>query len=697
MPTRKYKEVKGTTCTRTIQGLRSFDWQKLLILSSLILLLAVLKNFLSKLLRFGIQDVFDLHDKEFHKQKLIFGVKPTFNQTFASFTKSLGEEKRYICTGGVDPSSLSEKEFAKAFAEGPCAPTILVPGLTGSRLRVVIDCEILQKTDRKTFRACGWNTCKKWSIFRPYYKAPRNEYMAWIPSLFGPLNLIPQTDNTKKCFMGLFTPVFEFKNNKAKLIEKPGVKVLPIGMTPETRSLNIGGCGRSGMDNYSPIAALKVHAMDYQELIISSFEFIGHRVGLSLQPYPFDFRLHYSENNLTKRLENIVSTLHSMYSKKTLIVGHSMGNLLATNLLWTMPQDLKDKAISRFIALGAPLMGVDHAVYGFIGFDQTLTKTLKGIKIGLGTEIKANSFSYFGSYYDLFIKNTFIEEADKPYIKAIVQRAQSEHFGTPMPKGTIMDLFPPPSETCARNLPVNPWLKEKFDKLDKYVLGMLGSSKIGYIEGKVFRTNEISELLEEYSFNHHAKTLYELYRDERFTKFPNPGVQTNVVFSRGILTKGWFNFSVSPKSKTEAGKISLPNFFEPKPGDGIVTTTSALTPFIKWADDFRNGEKHSRPVNFIEMCGLVDRRESVFDNKKEKKVEKNAYFGIECTCDQKNALFGENDCRHHFGMLSDLYLSKFIIKSSIDGQTGSLGQEFCSLPDSFFEDFSKNCDLLNNT
>ena len=74
-------------------------------------------------------------------------------------------------------------------------------------------------------------------------------------------------------------------------------------------------------------------------------------------------------------------------------------------------------------------------------------------------------------------------------------------------------------------------------------------------------------------------------------------------------------------------------------GDGTVITASAVSPGIKWAWEFDNKKNNGKPINFVENCSTYKRRTSVYDDDKkadgsegERKVLKNAYFGINCDC-----------------------------------------------------------------
>ena len=555
-----------------------------LVIVVITILVLISTRFLMSLTGFSPHSLFG-EQYNFEEFKEMLGIRMRFKKRWKMIQESIGFDKKNICVGGADPDTLSIKEYVKAFAEGPCSPTILVPGLNGSWLHILIDCEILRRTDPDIFKTCGWNTCKKhWPIINWFWRSPKKEYRIWTPLTKEPFSLIPVYKNTKKCFMALFKPHLKISKEGVELVEKPGAKIKPFGITPETRSRKVSDCGTKAMDNATP-TALKIRGTEFEYLtaLSKAYEFLGFKSGLSFQPYPFDFRLGFSEGDSTTRLIKIFKELNNMFGKKSMIIGHSLGNNFVVKTLWDMPQELKDQTVARYIAIAPPMMGVLHIVFGLLGFTDAFVTQMWGLEFGFDTEIKSKVLSNFGSYYQTFIKNTYQKHANEPYIKEILQRIESERTGKAMPKETIMDIFPPPSEVC---VPFNP-----FRMTDKCNLGMDNDPIIAEIEGNKYTADEFSAMLEKYSFVENAKQLYEHYQDERFSSFPNPGVQTNLIFSNGFRTKYSFKFYSNPKPVSLKGQCYFPDEYKRVSGDGLVTSTSSLTPFIKWAHEFKMGKK----------------------------------------------------------------------------------------------------------
>ena len=97
-----------------------------------------------------LQDALD----EYHKT-----IKEEVDPVENFFTKSMGKTLKatqYVCTQGKNPSDLTRKEYIKEFAQGPCTPAVVIPGIGGSKLRVEIDCEKFKAAHPTDFKQCGW-------------------------------------------------------------------------------------------------------------------------------------------------------------------------------------------------------------------------------------------------------------------------------------------------------------------------------------------------------------------------------------------------------------------------------------------------------------------------------------------------------------------------------------------------------------
>ena len=693
IPRKETLKSKRKTLRRKSWDLLAKLIQKALLILPFLLLLYTLLVFLEHLVVFRLEKIFNLEDEKFESVRQRMTERDSLTKRWGEMKELIGKDKENICTGGVPASSLSPKEYTRAFAEGPCAPVVVVPGLTGCKLIAEIDCERLREADPDTFRHCGWNTCSGALSRIPYFfNKPRREYVGWVPFLTGPLAMTPYTKKSQKCFAGIMGSKFEIKDGRAKLLESPGVKVYAYGVSPQTRPRKVGHCGRKALNTLTPYG-IDVHSADYLEKLLRSYEYLGYRVGLSFQPFPYKWHYHYTVGDSRQRLQNVIKIMHKMFNKKTLIAGHSLGNNLVAHLLWTMPQSMKDKMVARYIGFGVTLLGVTHTPYSYVAFDSSYRGKKFGLKWGFTQESKMKMLPYAGAFYALFPQRTLLYDADEPYMKAMVQRTEYENSGKPMPKGTVMEIFPDRDEVCFPYTTRRPTEKCHFN--------LTADPYIAEIAGKKYTAEDIPEMLERYSFSNDTKAIYEHYRDSRFTTLPNPGVQSNVVFSYIGSVQEYFSYSNDSSLRLRGkGVTEKPDFWKRKPGDTVVPTTSALIPFLKWADQFKNGQKDAHPVNFVEACSKFRRRDSIFLNNTkqgdERKITESAYFGVGCGCEGTPEKSTTGDCVKHAPMVTDSYVIKFLINSGIDYQKGYVSEEFASLPEEFFSGFYDECKLLNN-
>ena len=114
----------------------------------------------------------------------------------------------------------------------------------------------------------------------------------------------------------------------------------------------------------------------------------------------------------------------------------------------------------------------------------------------------------------------------------------------------------------------------------------------------------------------------------------------------------------------------------------------------------QNGKKDSHPVNFVELCSIYNRRDSIFgpkgnEGEAEKEVKRNSYFGLKCSCEGSAEKPTNGICVLHDRMMHDADLNAFLVTSSIDGQKGRIGEKYRDEPEAFFSDFYNECKLLN--
>jgi hypothetical protein len=183
------------------------------------------------------------------------------NKSRQELLSSLVSEKKNICIGGVSKESIkSGKEYLRKFAEGPCSPTIMLPGIGGSKLVAQINCEKLKRSKPDIFQACKWTECPKEGEPRTGKHMPKEEYTVWVPALSSPFSLTTQAKLQRDCFNGLMGLEIEFvggTNGKPEIVisDVEGVEVKVYGASKNTSDFKTGLCGFNGMIDLLPFGS----------------------------------------------------------------------------------------------------------------------------------------------------------------------------------------------------------------------------------------------------------------------------------------------------------------------------------------------------------------------------------------------------------------------------------------------------------
>lgn len=137
---------------------------------------------------------------------------------------------------------MNHKQYLKEFAKGPCSPVMLIPGLLATKLMVKLNCEILMKYNNETFKKCGWNSCSKgfWEVklIQFWKSVPKKEYIIWIPSFIGPMNVLSLSKSSQDCYVAMIHNIYDLSkqvDDPDFIRSKPGITVMIYGQTKNTR------------------------------------------------------------------------------------------------------------------------------------------------------------------------------------------------------------------------------------------------------------------------------------------------------------------------------------------------------------------------------------------------------------------------------------------------------------------------------
>lgn len=592
----------------------------------------------------------DLLQKEIDQYHLELSqeLKAQEERNQAQLTELLGATQ-YVCTGGKSPSSMSRKDYVKAFNVGPCAPIALLAGITGTKLVARIDCEVFKANHPVEFSKC-FSSCTGLS-------APKKEYRVWVPHITEPMSILKPSDNSRACFAALVGNDIELMNKTGESKPRKGITVYPLGLSPETTTKATSDCGMEAVTDLAPTLIQISGYSQYRDLY-AVLKNAGYISGLTVQALPYDWRISYKDNSLNQIYPKVLKRLWENTGKKVLIVAHSFGNMQTAHTLWKMPQADKDTYIARYIALAPPYIGSSQLTAGTIGYDSRFCFNFGFFDLGITPQTYKDAIADGKGMFNLMPKKAVSVNAGSNWWKAILGRMQAEYNNQAQPTGTIMDIFPPATATCA------PYFKQRDAKCK---LNLVDMDQAGSVNKETVTGSNLCDILGKYGIGYKSQQMCQETADPNFDNLPNLGVQTNIVFGATIGTPYKFNFASDPRPDTRWFKVVTPTW-EYTYGDGSVNTASALIPGIKWAQEFKDNKPNAKPVTFIEVCSSFNERKSVFKAGKNK-VEQNEYIGLNCQCKGNSLIYSSGTGCDHVKLVSDAFTVEFILNTAIDYQT----------------------------
>ena len=586
----------------------------------------------------------------------------------------------YACTNGKNPSQLSNKQYLEEFAKGPCTPALVLAGIAGTRLNIEIECEPLKASHPDLFAACGWSSCSGFTN-NVFGSSPKPEYSIWIPEITAPFSLVRGTENSRKCFAGLFGMDWKKEGDNLKLKSIRGVSVKAMGASKGSSTLASSRCGFDAISNITPLSNLITPEKFKQyEALRVSLEAKGYRIGLTLQALPYDWRKSIYENDVSEKFEFMIEKMYSLTGKKVSIIAHSFGNINTLHNLKKMTSERKKTMIQRYFALAPPYLGAPNT------WMMLIAGTDKYYFAGFGInfwEFKQTTAQYPG-LFDLMPRPAWSMFKDTPWLKSIMNRVNSEKRIPPVhtlsdSEDIVKKILPSLSAEChSVNWATRP--QSCFTGMDEYYT-------VGSVAGKTFTVDNFKDSFQQFSYNAAASFIYSMDKNRvEYDALSNPEVETVIIYGTLNPTAREYHFESDPSSiaSQEKATFILPDKTVQGVGDSSVLVASSLIPGFKWAYEFENKQENSKPVVFAEVCGTYSKKSTAIP------MSKNEYYGIGCSCTAN----GEKGC-NHLGLVSDSEVVKFLTNSLIDNQTAVSKKLFDSFTDAQIDDFVKNCKLLN--
>ena len=568
--------------------------------------------------------------------------------------------------------NMTIEEKLEAFKQSECAPVVVLPGFMGSKMEFRMkDCKEFEKFHLNIMKSCGWKNCrdprlKKFPIWvntdfdvmevlgvvmggdqnskkKKVNKISKNPY---IPHLIKNLvvneNVI-EYEHQEECFGSIFRLYYaknstDGENTSYQLTNLKGAEV-------RVKDSNKKQCGLDVVSNYlGQWFSVSRNFQGFAKLD-EYFLRMGYTRGVSLFYHPYDFRLPL--DMLIRRLGNTVRTAYKITKKKPIIIGHSLGGLIAYKFSL---QENNSDLIDQVVTIGTPFLGAFHAVDNLV-MKKNLIDTEKSFNIyGYDVKLKAKLDErsiriLFGTLNQLhFIpKHIIDDEVDKEIINiSEIEKIESEgEFMNRLSKMSdfskyFYEIFPQPSSKCysvarknihVKNTLFSPICKLNYNDLNsKPILNKNGED---FTVGKNFNPefkNTYKKIWSE-DIKMINKNIHDIFhieadsfmdhifdnQEKEVFSFKQPKVPFTFVYSHHIDTPVKIKYEKNGQPKMEFSS-----------GDGTVGGFSQIYPGLRWLNqNFEN--KLETPTHFVEYCA-VNKGKSV----KTYDPRKSQYISLSC-------------------------------------------------------------------
>lgn len=595
-------------------------------------------------------------------------------------TASSVDSVQWVCIGGKDPSKLSKKDYLTEFGKGPCSPVILLPGIGGSNMNIMIDCEKLRDSNPSLFKECDWNACDSDtdSTIAPENKSiPKKEYLAWVPHIDSPMTVFSPLEKNKNCFAGLMKLEYDDSGPVIKTKKIPGIDVKIVGTTPETRSKDTWDCGMDGVLDIIPDIP-EPHELTYFKNTYKKLLEMGYISGLTAQGVPYDFRMDNKNDPIYKNYLPLVKEMYSMINKKVVLLSHSMGSYRTYTLLNEMTQEDKDKYIRQYIAAAPVLVGASQvSKYFWCGTKEYFFP----FHLGIDFKTFKKTLGDYTSMYQLLPNDYRTLNKDEDWMKKIQARVAYEKGESEDP---VFDWMPKRDEVCFEKYPDRKYCISGLQRPDTY----------GQFMGQNITDTNFRELISNYTFASLKGDGFKVI-DDNFRKLPNINVPTTIFYSTRVKAEGGHNIKEDPRQFT----IDKVEFCPKKSfdilweyGDGTVPQHASVTPWIKWAYEFEQKKPNAKPVKFVEVCSGKNQRMTPFDGKNEKGeniLKTVEYQGLECNCKQGRV----KDC-DHVGMIILNTFNDYIATALQVEEHSELSPKVQAMSESDLENYVNQCNMI---
>lgn len=581
--------------------------------------------------------------------------------------------------------NITSQKYVESFIEGPCAPIVLIPGYSGTKLEFVMkNTTLFQESHEDIINACEWKNLKSPSL---------QKFDLWINTDIDFMSIAMQAKNDNeqnkakieehipkivkkviindskmefeakpKCFGALLRNYYSVDSQGNLKFEKLKGAIIK----PKIEN-NRNTCGASSISNFLNDYSSYVKFTKGFDSIIKSLEKLGYKSGLSLFSFPYDWRLPPSEH--IQSLNKTINLAYTINKKKSILIGHSYGGILAYN------QVLKNKeTVEHVISIGSPFLGTvnsltdyfnDNTFYSYhkkfnaMFFEVEIETGIHRESAKLLSASTANRFTFFPKpklnddideniqdvLSDLFPKEEEVDKC-KQTIEYLDRKTVCQVPSTDFYSHALFTL----NSEYNRNDIYTHYEKELFEVINSH---------------KYFNEEDVLNFEQDYhndSKYNIPELLYQKYmidQKEEIYKFKDPEVPYTFIYGNHLPMISRIEL------KNKGDKIEISKIEKTSPGDGTVDTLSQIYPGLRWLSgryytnnkESNVNEKNDNPIHFVEYCASSNK------SKLSKKYDhdKNQYITLPCECLKDKTKSPIESCNHST-IINDEYIIILIEK-----------------------------------
>ena len=208
------------------------------------------------------------------------------------------------------------------------------------------------------------------------------------------------------------------------IAKRKGITIKISGFTEGTRDAN--QCGKNAIQDFLPYY-LNTKSTVYYRRMMQQLEFMGFTPGLTYQPMPYNFFTSITRNEASRNVAAVLEQLRRLTGKKSVVVAHSMGNLVFNLALQKMEVARRRQLIKFYVSANAPYQGSQKSAKTVVsGNDEYIF--LEG-HFGLGLQAQKIGISAQISLYELIQRSSWKRFSGEKWFAKVRQRIAYENSG----------------------------------------------------------------------------------------------------------------------------------------------------------------------------------------------------------------------------------------------------------------------------